>query len=256
MPRREKGPAKPLPPPLPPETRTVGQLVGESIRAYGANFWRALLLGVPAVAATIVGWTAPSGGARLATLPLVALLVSLSYVAGCGLVLGASLRSRSALVALVLAFAVFLPFPLLALLFLLPGLAWLALFGLAVPSALVEGYGFRRALGRGYRLARVDYVHVLGGLATLGLVVVISQFALDFVLREYANNTRLVADSLAALVMSPLLFLGGALLYVDQDARLRSRAKPRKERDADLPHADDADREGRPNTAREPGPAS
>jgi hypothetical protein len=29
----------PLPPPLPPETRTVGQLVAESLRLYGRHFW-------------------------------------------------------------------------------------------------------------------------------------------------------------------------------------------------------------------------
>ena len=36
-----------LPPPLPPETRTVGQLVAETIRAYGNSFWRVLPLGLP-----------------------------------------------------------------------------------------------------------------------------------------------------------------------------------------------------------------
>src|SRR5436190_19595981 len=35
-----------LPPPLPPETRTVGQLVAESIRLYGARFWPSLALGI------------------------------------------------------------------------------------------------------------------------------------------------------------------------------------------------------------------
>ena len=34
--------AKALPAPLPPAERTVGQLVAETIRAYGDNFWRAL----------------------------------------------------------------------------------------------------------------------------------------------------------------------------------------------------------------------
>ena len=36
-----------LPPPLPPERRTVGQLVAESIRAYQQSFWRCLPLGLP-----------------------------------------------------------------------------------------------------------------------------------------------------------------------------------------------------------------
>ena len=38
---------RPLPPPLPPERRTVGQLVAESIRFYGSRFWAVLPLGIP-----------------------------------------------------------------------------------------------------------------------------------------------------------------------------------------------------------------
>ena len=46
---------KPLPPPLPPETRTVGQLVAETVRLYGDRFWPSLALGAPvAGAATII----------------------------------------------------------------------------------------------------------------------------------------------------------------------------------------------------------
>ena len=36
-----------LPTALPPEERTVGQVVAETIRFYGAHFWRALPLGLP-----------------------------------------------------------------------------------------------------------------------------------------------------------------------------------------------------------------
>ena len=36
-----------LPAPLPPAERTVGQLIAETIRAYGHHFWRALPLGLP-----------------------------------------------------------------------------------------------------------------------------------------------------------------------------------------------------------------
>jgi len=94
---------------------------------------------------------------------------------------------------------------------------------------LVEGLGVRAALARGLTLARADFIHVLGGLATLALVVVISQFSLYFVLREYADNTRMIAAALAALVVSPVVFLGSALLYVDQVARLGSREERREE---------------------------
>ena len=57
MAARKKREERPLPPPLPPAQRTVGQLVGEAIRAYGARFWRGLALGVPVVVGT-TGWEA------------------------------------------------------------------------------------------------------------------------------------------------------------------------------------------------------
>ena len=226
---RQKRAERPLPPPLPPAERTVGQLVGEAIRLYGATFWKALALGVPVVVVNALAWSNSSGSGRLGLVLAAALLISSSYVGAVALVTGAPLRSRSALRAYGIGVVVFLPFPVLVTIFVLPGLAWLALFGLAVPAALVERLGVRAALVRGYRLARADFVHVLGGLATLALVVVISQFSLYFVLREFAENTRLAAAALASLVVSPLVFLGSAILYVDQKARLDSRGDRPKE---------------------------
>lgn len=243
-----------MPAALPPEIRTVGQLVGESIRLYGAHFWKALALGVPVVLVNAVAWTT-SGETRLLVAPLSALLMPISFVAASALATGVTLRGRSALAAYVTGVLVFLPFPFLVTVFVLPGLVWLALFGLAVPAALVDGLRLRPAFARGLRLARVDFVHVLGSLATLALVVFLTQAVLFFVLREYAENTQRAAAILASLVVSPLLFLGGALLYVDQDARLRSR-KRGKERDADLPDADDPHGEGDPDPAREPRPTA
>jgi predicted permease len=229
MARGQKRAERALPPPLPPAERTVGQLVGEAIRLYGANFWKALALGVPVVIVNALAWSNSSGQARLGLVLAAALLISLSYVGAVALVTSAPLRSRSALLAYVLGVLVFLPFPVLVTIFVLPGLAWLALLGLSVPAALVEQLGARAALVRGYRLARADFIHVLGGLATLALVVVISQFSLSFVLREFAENTRLAAAALASLVVSPLVFLGSAILYVDQKARLDSRGDRPKE---------------------------
>ena len=228
-PRKRERAERPVPPPLPPERRTVGQLVGEAIRAYGARFWKSLVLGVPVVVANALVWARPSGDLRLTLLPITALLVSASYVLALGLITGANVRSRTGVVAYLLAVVVFLPVPLLAALFIVPGLIWLSLFGLAVPAVLVEGVSVRAALGRGMRLARADFAHVLGGLSTLALVVIISQFSLYFVLREYADNTRMIAAALASLVVSPVVFLGSAILYVDQEARLRSRAERREE---------------------------
>jgi hypothetical protein len=201
----------------------VGQLVGEAIRAYGGRFWKSLVLGVPVVVANALVWARPSGDLRLTLLPITALLISASYVLALGFVTGADVRSKRGVVAYCLAVVLFLPVPLLVAIFILPALVWLSLLGLAVPAVLVEGLGVRAALGRGIQLARADFAHVLGGLATLALVVIISQFSLYFVLREFADNTRMIAAALAALVVSPVVFLGSALLYVDQEARLRYR---------------------------------
>ncbi|GIU94289.1 MAG: hypothetical protein KatS3mg012_0746 [Gaiellaceae bacterium] len=211
-----------LPPPLPPERRTVGQLVGETIRCYERNFFRGIAVGLPIAVVNAFAWSA-SGGVRYLVVPTAALLVTLAYVAACAVVLDAPLRSRSALTAFAIGVLVFLPFPFLVAIYVLPGLAYLALVGLSVPAALVERLGVRAALRRGISLARVDYVHVLGGLATLALIVFLTQFGLFFLLREYAENTHRVAATLASLVVSPLVLFGSAILYVDQMARLRSR---------------------------------
>jgi hypothetical protein len=229
MAARQKRDERPLPPPLPPAQRTVGQLVGEAIRAYGARFWQGVVLGVPVVLANALVWRQSADDFGLALLPPTALLISFSYLLAVGRVNGVSIRSRRGALAYVLAAVIFLPVPLFVAVFILPGLIWLSLFGLAVPAVLVEGLGVRAALARGLALARADFIHVLGGLATLALVVVISQFSLYFVLREYADNTRMIAAALAALVVSPVVFLGSALLYVDQVARLGSREERREE---------------------------
>ena len=247
---------RPLPPPLPPEERTVGQLVGEAIRLYGSRFWAALALGVPVVAVNAVAWGDGSGDRRLLIAPLSALLLPVSYVAASALVMERPLRTRSAFVAYVVGVLVFIPFPFLATLFVLPGLIWLALFGLSVPAILAENLSAGAGLRRGLALGRADLVHAVGGLATLGLVVFLVQAGLYFVLREYADNTQRAAAALASLVVSPVVFLGAALLYVDQEARLRSREGRPKERDADLSDAHDPHRERRADAPREPGPAA
>jgi hypothetical protein len=241
-----------LPPPLPPEQRTVGQLVAESIRLYGAHFTRALPLGIPAALVNAVAWAGSSSEARLLVVVVSVVLMPAGFVAACALATATALRDHPALRAYAVGVLVFAPVPFLATAFVLPGLVWLALFGLAVPVTLVERLGLRAALRQSLRLARADFVHVLGGLATLGLVGLLTQATLFFVLREYAENTQRAAAILATLVVSPVLFLGGALLYVDQEARLRSREERREERDADVPDADDPDREGSADPAREP----
>jgi hypothetical protein len=200
----------------------VGQLVAEALRLYGRRFWRALPLGL-SVAALGQG---PFGLPSLAWLAVVAVggavLFTASY-AGAVALAGDAHPSGAAFVAGGLAF---LPFPFLISLYVLPGLAWLALVGLAVPAAMVERLGVAAALRRGVELARADYVHALGSLATLLLVYVLTRLSLIVLLEGTGDQTERVAVLLADLVISPLLFLGAALLYFDQAARLALRQAP------------------------------
>src|SRR5205814_9503212 len=90
-----------------------------------------------------------------------------AYLWGCRLVLGA----RPTRTAVALAVLIWLPFPALRAFYILPGLAWLALMGLAVPAAMVEGLAFRESLIRGRRLGMAHYAHALGSLCALVVVV-------------------------------------------------------------------------------------
>lgn len=211
----------PLPPPLPPETRTVGQLVGETLKLYGDRWLAALAIGLPAAILSSVTTTF-SRAETLAVVPIAgALAVTFSFLIASSVVTGVSLRSREARTAFLVGVVIYLPFPFLAVLFVLPGLAWFALIGLALPATLAEGLSFRRAFGRGIELGRADYAHALGGLATLTILVFITQIAVSQVLQNFADNSERIAAFLAGLVLSPLIFLGAALLYLDQSARVR-----------------------------------
>ncbi len=198
----------------------MGQLVAETIKLYGEHWWAALLIGLPAALLS----AAAAGFDRAQTLEVVpfagAVAATASFVGACAVVNGAPLRSRAALSAFVVGVIVWVPFPFLAAVFVLPGLAWLALVGMAVPAALVEGLGVRAALRRGVQLGRADFAHALGGLATLTILVFLTQIAAALLLQNYADNSERLAAFLAGLVLSPMLFLGGALLYGDQVARV------------------------------------
>jgi hypothetical protein len=213
----------PLPPPLPPAERTVGQLVAESIRLYGRRFWPSLALGIGPAALNVLvrvleHWVTivliPTvGGAVLAA----------SYVGAVAIAAEQRIRVLPALVAGTL---VFVPFPFLVTIFILPGLAWLAAFGLVVPVLALERRRLLEGFRRAFDLARADFVHALGSLATLAIVVFLTQSMLFFVLRGFGDQALAGASFIASLVVSPLLFLGAALLYYDQAARQDARDVP------------------------------
>jgi len=149
--------AEPLPPPLPPETRTVGQVVAEALRFYGRRFWPALALGLP-IGVFGAGVSALDGQTQeIVSIAVGAPLVTLSYVGAAVLVAERRVERRRILIAFVAGLIVFVPFPALVYFYVLPAIAWLALVGLCVPAAVFEGGGVGESLRRGYRLGRADY---------------------------------------------------------------------------------------------------
>ena len=237
-----------LPAPLPPGDRTVGQLVAETIRAYGERFWQSLVLGIPLALSTQLSLGHGPGVQTLILLAFTPLIVA-AFIRACRLVLGAPPRWTAFLCGVL----VFAPVPILVRFFVLPGVAWLALFGLSVPVAMVERLGFRGALVRGRRLALADYVHALGSLSALVIVVFLSDLVLLILLRTQGDNGERVAHGLADLVLSPMLYLGAALLYLDQAARVGSAASDRRRRrDAHFHPPVDADAAGRHDAQVEP----
>jgi len=211
---------EPRPAALPPAERTVGQLVAESIRLYGAHFKRALLLGIAPAVLVVVGANVSHRVAFILAPTLSASLVSASYVGACVLVLERRPSNGRLVRAWLAGWLVFIPVPFLVLALVLPALAWLAAVGLVVPVLVVEELAPRAAFVRAWQLARAGFVHVFGSLAALAIVVLLTQGMLAFLLRGTGGAAVATAFFLANVVVSPLLFIGTALLYVDQTARV------------------------------------
>jgi hypothetical protein len=209
-----------LPPPLPPETRTVGQLVAETLRLYSDNLWRSLSLGASLL---VINQVSAGRETFVQVLILVAgaPLMAASY-AGASAIVGKVRPDAATFVrAVVVGSLVFVPAAFLSLFFVLPAVAWLAFFGLTVPVLVIERPGIKAALVRSLQLARADYLHALASLATLVILFGLLKLMLALLLRDLGDSGERAALGLADLVMSPMLFLGSALLYVDQAARVK-----------------------------------
>jgi len=247
---------KPLPPPLPPETRTVGQVVAEALRLYGRRFWPCFALGAPI---GVFGALLPALDGRTKEVVSLAVgvpLVTLSYMGASVIVSGRAAERRRLVTAFLVGLIVFLPFPALVYFYVLPAIAWLALVGLCVPAAIVEGGDFAASLKRGYRLGRADYVHSLGSMATLGITFYLSTRVMAVAINAGSGQAADIARPLAEGILWPVVVLGSSLLYFDQAARLESGPRPRRSRDADLHHAHEPDRPGRADAEGEPRPAA
>jgi hypothetical protein len=205
---------------LPPAERTIGQLVAESIRFYGEHFWPSLSLGLAPATLAVVGANISRSVAIVLSPTLFGALLSASFVGASVLVLERRPARSRLVVTWLVGWLVFAPVPFLVLAFVIPGLAWLAGLGLVVPVLVVEEVPLRSAFARAWQLARADFLHAFGSLATLAIVVFLTQAVLAFILRGFGEAAAWVAYFLASVVVSPLLFVGTALLYVDQAARV------------------------------------
>jgi hypothetical protein len=213
-----------LPPPAPPETRTAGQLVAETMRLYGRRFWRAVGLGVPPTLLGVLLALLTANDVQR-TARLFAFVVLFALIASLCLIVANRIASDrpqrgSSWVALAAGILVFLPLPVLVAIFYLPGLIWFAFLGFAVPAAMFESKGLAGAFRRAIQLARADYAHALGSLAAVTIVALISAGVLSYLLVQFGDQARGAAAFIAVLLLSPLLFLAAALLYEDQLARL------------------------------------
>jgi hypothetical protein len=248
-------PRSQLPPPLPPETRTVGQLVAESIRLYGARFWPSLALGIGPALLGIAAAELEGATRDAVVLGAGPFVLASSYAGAVALVRPIG-RGRYVAVALAVGFVAFLPV-CVSRVWIFPGiyplaLAWLALVGLAVPAALVERRGYSDALRRGVQLARADYVHAIGSLATLAITIFLTGLVIFFALREGSGQALRIAAVLALVVLAPIFVLGAAVLYVDQAARVESGPRARRKPNGDIHSALQPDGAGRADVEGEP----
>ena len=77
-----------------------------------------------------------------------------------------------------------------------------------------------------------DFVHALGTLGTLGLLVFLTGQVMAFVIHGASGEAVQIALYIATLVLTPLLFLGAAHLYADQVARAEVESKPKVDKEA------------------------
>jgi hypothetical protein len=210
---------EPLPPALPPASRPVGQVVAEAIRLYQAHLWKGLALGLPvAVVDQLI--VDRSLGARIVVLLAAAPVFSAAYAWASAIRQGETPPLRTWLVAIAVGVVTFLPAAFLFGWFAIAAVLWLGIAGHAVPAAMAERLGPLAALRRTVELGRADYVHAAGSFATLALLFGLTRLALGLLLSSQADATVRVAVFLADVVVSPLLFFGAAIVYVDLVARV------------------------------------
>ena len=221
-----------MPPPLPPVSRTVGQVIAEAIKLYQGHFFAALGLGLPvAVVDQVIA--SESVVERVALLAAASPVFSLAYATASAIRQGDRPPARTWAIAVLVGVVTFLPAAFFFGWFVIAAILWLGLAGHAVPAVMAERIGVLAALRRTVELGRADYVHAAGSFAALALLFGLTRLALGLLLQNQADTAVRVAIFLADLVTSPMLFLGAAIVYVDLVARVGvSRDQRRKLRHA------------------------
>ena len=208
-----------MPPPLPPVSRTVGQVIAEAIKLYQSHFFAALGLGLPvAVVDQVIA--SESVVERVALLAAASPVFSLAFATASAIRQGDRPPARTWAIAVLVGVVTFLPAAFFFGWFVIAAILWLGLAGHAVPAVMAERIGVLAALRRTVELGRADYVHAAGSFATLALLFGLTRLALGLLLQNQADTAVRVAIFLADLVTSPMLFLGAAIVYVDLVARV------------------------------------
>lgn len=219
MPRPRYPARSETPEALPPVSRPVGQVVAEAIKLYQANVLAALTLGLPVaiIDQLVVGQTV---GTRILVLFVFSPLLTIAYAWASAIQQGSRPPLRTWLAAIAAGVLTFAPAAFFFPWFAIASILWLGLAGHAVPAAMAERLGVVAALRRTVELARADYVHAAGALATLALLFGLTRLALGLLLRSQADATIRASIFLADVVISPLLYFGAAILYVNLAARV------------------------------------
>lgn len=217
-----------LPPPLPPASRTVGQVVAEAMALYQGSFWRALVLGIPVAVADQLIVDRPLGE-RIVLLTAASPAFSLAYAAACAIRQKDQPPWQVWAAAVLVGVVTFLPAAALFSWFAIAAVLWLGIAGHAVPAVMAERLGPLAAVRRSIELGRADYVHAAGAFATLALLFGLTRLALGLLLSSQADATVRVSIFLADLVISPLLYLGASVVYVDLAARVGLSREDRRE---------------------------
>jgi hypothetical protein len=223
--------------PPPDRPLKLGELLAETVRLYGDRIWAALGLGAFVGCALLLTAVTP----ELVDILVFALVFTAAYAAAARIVTGDGFGEAWAQVAirvpilLVLTVIVSIPFALALsqLLLLVVAVAWLAVTGFSIPVAMLEEGGdaenwFGRlghSLTRSLELAKAEYLHALGISAALVLLFLLLGFYLGAALGGIADVSSVVAAVLVRLVLAPLFFLGFAVLYFDQRARVSAQTR-------------------------------